>query len=213
MTDDTRARATPARASDEVVGVVATTLELTETEARTWTADRLDRANGQVNNPDAYIRQALRNRKRDNKRKAETTRAAVGRCAVHWLEEPCRGCAADRKVAGTMTPAEAIVEAAAILGVKPDLDDEGDVEANVVRAGLYLGMWPSSSRGFVAVESLYDEDTPSEWPENEPQPDEPFRAFAVSTTGNHCWDYRPADAVALAERWHKATTGGPEVDP
>jgi hypothetical protein len=26
------------------------------------------------------------------------------RCAVHWLEEPCRGCAADRKVDGQTNP-------------------------------------------------------------------------------------------------------------
>jgi hypothetical protein len=104
MTDDPSARASPALVSDEAVDLVAATLALTETEARTWTADRLARANGHVNNPDAYIRQALKNRRRDDKRKQETTRAAVGRCDAHWLEQPCRGCAADRKVAGQTNP-------------------------------------------------------------------------------------------------------------
>jgi Helix-turn-helix domain len=60
MTDDPSARASPALVSDEVIDHVAATLDLTDDEARTWTADRLTRANGHVNNPDAYIRQALK---------------------------------------------------------------------------------------------------------------------------------------------------------
>jgi hypothetical protein len=108
MTDDPSARASPALVSDEAVDLVAATLNLTETEARTWTADRLARANGHVNNPDAYIRQALKNRRRDDKRTTENRHAdepaKAARCPVHWLEEPCRGCAADRKVGAEVDP-------------------------------------------------------------------------------------------------------------
>ena len=85
-----------------MVDLARYTLGLTLTPAREWVEDCLRRANGQVNNPDAYIRQALKNRRRDDKRTTDNGHAdepaKAARCPVHWLEEPCRGCAADRKV-------------------------------------------------------------------------------------------------------------------
>lgn len=76
-----------------MVDLARYTLGLTLTPAREWAEDCLRRANGQVNNPDAYIRQALKNRRRDDKRTTENGHAdepaKAARCPVHWLEEPC----------------------------------------------------------------------------------------------------------------------------
>jgi hypothetical protein len=70
-----------ARVSDAVLVEVTEALsELDQEAARSWTEERLGRAEGRVRNPDAYIRQALDNelasRKRSEKRKAKAESSA-----------------------------------------------------------------------------------------------------------------------------------------
>ncbi|MEU7891722.1 hypothetical protein AB0B45_02530 [Nonomuraea sp. NPDC049152] len=61
----------------------------------------LDKGKGNVRNPQAYIRRTLQQDSRPYLPGAPTTTAAsrtsAGRCPIHHTEEPCRGCAADRK--------------------------------------------------------------------------------------------------------------------
>ena len=130
-----------------------------------------------------------------------------GRCETHWQEQPCRGCAADRKA--RPEPDEYIPAAvrvleniAAILGVEStpmDVDDDvGDRQVEVTRAGLCFGAYTNLPTQHITIYSGREDGNHSSLP------DEQFRDRAIKI-GAETRDYRPHDAVDIAEHWHKQT--------
>jgi hypothetical protein len=138
------------------------------------------------------------------------------RCDEHWQEQPCTGCAADRKARKDEpkpTGIRVIENIARIVRAEAvpadDLDDGRNQQVEVTRAGLAFGAYTNLPAQDITIWSDHDLDIPdeaSQWPEGEPLPDEPFRSRAIKA-GDYgsTWEYRPHDAVEVAEAWQEQT--------
>jgi hypothetical protein len=93
----------------------------------------------------------------------------------------------------------AVEKIAAILGCEPIYEDDG-IEIQFKHDRSWLGMWTSFTPGLVTVELT------GVWP-GDKWPDEPFRGRTVHVRDEQDPDvreYRPDDAIAIAEAWRDA---------